>query len=146
MGPKLGSRQSTPEKHQYNILYYSDLDNGKRWYDSIKTSQYTSFINYARSNGMRVYAVTLEDPKYVLMSDEELRKAFGSFITKTRDVFDTYVIDVEPRDSIQDKKQLKTYVYAINKGRESISERASAVPHCTFLLLDLYKTATILED
>ena len=30
------------------------------------------------------------------MSDEELREAFGSFITKTRDVFDTYVIDVEP--------------------------------------------------
>jgi hypothetical protein len=79
-----------------NTIYFSDLDDGKGWYDSTKVSQYTSFIGYARSNGMKVYAVTLEDPKYVLVSDEELREAFESFITKTRYVFDAYVIDVEP--------------------------------------------------
>jgi hypothetical protein len=79
-----------------NVIYFSDVNDGEGWNDRTKASQYTTFINYARSKGMEVYAVTLEDPKYVLMSESQLRTAFGGFISKTKDKFDTYIIDVEP--------------------------------------------------
>ena len=79
-----------------NTIYFSDVNDGRGWDDRTKASQYTTFINYAHSKGMEVYAVTLEDPKYVLMSEDELRTTFGAFISKTKDKFDTYIIDVEP--------------------------------------------------
>jgi hypothetical protein len=79
-----------------NTIYFSEVGDGKGWYDSAKASQYTSFINYARSKGMKVFAVTLEDPVYVLLSEARLRQDFGNFIAKTKNTFDTYIIDVEP--------------------------------------------------
>jgi hypothetical protein len=79
-----------------NTIYFSEVGDGDGWDDPDKASQYTSFINYARSNGMKVYAVTLEDPFYVLMSEAKLRQEFGNFIAKTKKTFDTYIIDVEP--------------------------------------------------
>jgi len=89
------SMVDTMLKKNINTIYFSAHGDGKRWYDSAKASQYTSFINYARSNGMKVFAVTLEDPAYVLMSEVQLREKFDSFITKTQKTFDTYIIDVE---------------------------------------------------
>jgi len=79
-----------------NTIYFSEVGDGKGWDDSTKASQYKSFINYARSNGMKVFAVTFEDPAYVLMSEKNLRQKFGNFIAKTQETFDTYIIDVEP--------------------------------------------------
>ena len=78
-----------------NAIYFSEVG-GDEWDDPEKASQYTSFINYARSKGMKVFAVTLEDPTYVLMSEDRLRQEFGNFIAKTKKAFDTYIIDVEP--------------------------------------------------
>jgi hypothetical protein len=79
-----------------NTIYFSEVGDGNGWDDPDKASQYTSFINYARSKGMKVFAVTLEDPGYVLMSEDRLRQDFGNFIAKTKNSFDTYIIDVEP--------------------------------------------------
>jgi len=78
-----------------NTIYFSEVGDGYGWDDPEKASQYTSFINYARSNGMKVYAVALEDPLYALMTESELNAAFSDFISKTKDMFDTYIIDVE---------------------------------------------------
>jgi hypothetical protein len=77
-----------------NTIYFS-VGDGNGWDDPAKASQYTSFINYARSNGMKVYAVALEDPLYALMTESELNAAFSALISKTKDMFDTYIIDVE---------------------------------------------------
>ena len=79
-----------------NTIYFSAANDRNGWQDPAKASQYVDFIDYARSKGMKVFAVTLEDPLFVLMTKEELESAFGSFISKTRHMFDTYVIDVEP--------------------------------------------------
>jgi hypothetical protein len=78
-----------------NTIYFSEVGDGNGWDDPDKASQYTSFIKYARSNGMKVYAVVLEDPLYALMTESELNAAFSDFISKTKDMFDTYIIDVE---------------------------------------------------
>jgi hypothetical protein len=78
-----------------NTIYFSEVGDGNGWDDPDKASQYITFINYARSNGMKVYAVALEDPLYALMSESELNAAFGDFISKTKYMFDTYIIDVE---------------------------------------------------
>lgn len=79
-----------------NTIYFSAPNDRNGWDDPIKSSQYANFIDYARSKGMKVFGVTLEDPTYVLMTESELNAAFGGFISKTKDKFDTYVIDVEP--------------------------------------------------
>jgi hypothetical protein len=78
-----------------NTIYFSEVGDGDGWDDPAKASQYTSFINYARANGMKVFGVALEDPTYVLMNERGLNAAFGDFINKTKYMFDTYVIDVE---------------------------------------------------
>jgi hypothetical protein len=78
-----------------NTIYFSEVGDGDGWDDPDKASQYTSFINYARANGMKVFGVALEDPTYVLMNERGLNAAFGDFINKTKYMFDTYVIDVE---------------------------------------------------
>lgn len=79
-----------------NTIYFAAPDDRTGWNDPVKSSQYVSFIEYARSKGMKVYAVTLEDPLFVLMTDRELNATFGGFISKTKHLFDTYIIDVEP--------------------------------------------------
>jgi hypothetical protein len=78
-----------------NTIYFSEVGDGNGWDDPDKASQYTSFIKYARSNGLKVYAVVLEDPLYALMTESELNAAFSDFISKTKDMFDAYIIDVE---------------------------------------------------
>jgi hypothetical protein len=79
-----------------NTIYFSATNDKNGWDDPVKALQYANFIDYARSKGMKVFAVTLEDPLYVLMTEDELEDAFGNFINKTKHMFDTYVIDVEP--------------------------------------------------
>lgn len=79
-----------------NTIYFSAANDKSGWDDPDKALQYADFIGYARSRGMEVYAVTLEDPLFALMTKDELESAFGSFINKTNGIFDTYVIDVEP--------------------------------------------------
>jgi hypothetical protein len=104
VGVWLYSRKSAPVQNwmidellqrNINTIYFSEVGDGNGWDDPEKASQYTSFINYARSNGMKVYAVALEDPLYALMTESELNAAFSDFISKTKDMFDTYIIDVE---------------------------------------------------
>jgi hypothetical protein len=79
-----------------NTIYFSAPQNGG-WDNSSRVSNYLEFIHYAKTKGMQVFGVTLEDPSFVFRSQAELSDIFGSFIKKTASVFDTYVIDVEPQ-------------------------------------------------
>jgi hypothetical protein len=79
-----------------NTIYFSAPQVGG-WDNSSRVSDYLNFINYAKTKGMQVYGVTLEDPSFVFMTQAQLTNIFGSFINKTASVFDTYVIDVEPQ-------------------------------------------------
>jgi hypothetical protein len=83
-----------------NTIYFS-VQNGEDcggWDDPALFQKYADFIEFARSQGMNVYAVTLENPNYVKQNYDELEDSFGNFINKTKEIFDTYVIDVEPYD------------------------------------------------
>ncbi len=79
-----------------NTIYFSAPNDKTGWDNPVKFSQYINFIDYARSKGMKVFAVTLEDPLFVLMKKDQLENVFGNFINKTKHIFDTYIIDVEP--------------------------------------------------
>ncbi len=83
-----------------NTIYFSvQNDNDcEGWDDPALFQKYAGFIEYARSQGMNVYGVTLENPKYIKQNYDELEDSFGNFINKTKEIFDTYVIDVEPYD------------------------------------------------
>jgi hypothetical protein len=82
-----------------NTIYFSALNtNNCGWGNPSTVSSYVDFISYAHSKGMNVFAVTMEDPKYITQTYHELKDTFGSFINKTKRIFDTYMIDVEPQD------------------------------------------------
>ena len=83
-----------------NTIYFSvqNEDDCGGWDDPALFQKYGDFIEYARSQGMNVYAVTLENPNYIKQNYDELEDSFGNFINKTKEIFDTYVIDVEPYD------------------------------------------------
>ncbi|MDF0682162.1 MAG: hypothetical protein P0116_14480 [Candidatus Nitrosocosmicus sp.] len=83
-----------------NTIYFSvqNDDDCGGWDDPALFQKYADFIEFARSQGMNVYAVTLEKPYYIKQNYDELEDSFGSFINKTKEIFDTYVIDVEPYD------------------------------------------------
>ena len=83
-------------KRKINTIYFSAPDKGG-WDNSSKVLNYVDFINYARAKGMRVLGVTLEDPSFVFSTEPELKKTFGDFIKRTENIFDGYVIDVEPQ-------------------------------------------------
>jgi hypothetical protein len=78
-----------------NTIYFAGTDQ-EDWDNQSSRRVYSDFIQYAKGKGMKVYAVTLEDPSFALKTSVELEKTFRQFIDSTRDLFDTYVIDVEP--------------------------------------------------
>lgn len=66
------------------------------WQDPVKGPQLTNWVAYARSKGIRVFSSTLEDPSFTVANEATLRSWFGGMIQGTKNIFDTYVIDVEP--------------------------------------------------
>ena len=66
------------------------------WKDPKKSQMYSNFICYAYSKGLSVYAVTLEDPLFAFGKEKQIQEEFRDFILSTKDLFDTYMIDVEP--------------------------------------------------
>jgi hypothetical protein len=78
-----------------NTIYFAGTDQ-EDWDNQSSRRVYSDFIQYAKEKGMKVYAVTLEDPSFASKTSVELEKTFRQFIDSTRDLFDTYVIDVEP--------------------------------------------------
>jgi hypothetical protein len=83
------------EAWKINTIYFAGTDIND-WKNKTTRNSYFNFIQYANDKGMKVYGVTLEDPSFALMSVEELEETFRQFINLTRDLFDSYVIDVEP--------------------------------------------------
>ena len=80
---------------QINTIYFAGTDM-EDWDNKTSRKVYADFIRYARGQGMNVYGVTLEDPYFALKDAQELEESYWLFINSTRDLFDTYVIDVEP--------------------------------------------------
>ena len=80
----------------FTTIYFSTINDGNRWDDPSKSKNYSNFINYAHSKGMKVFGVTLESPIYLFKSEQHLRGEFGNFINHTKGIFDSYIIDVEP--------------------------------------------------
>jgi hypothetical protein len=78
-----------------NTIYFAGTTQ-EDWDNQSSRRVYSDFIQYAKEKGMKVYAVTLEDPSFLLKTSVELGKTFRQVIDSTRDLFDTYVIDVEP--------------------------------------------------
>jgi hypothetical protein len=81
-----------------NTLYFSALNTNNCGWDNPSTfSSYLDFISYARSKGMSVFAELRGDPKYINQTYYELNDAFGGLINRTKKIFDTYMVDVEPQ-------------------------------------------------
>ena len=78
-----------------NTIYFAGTDI-EDWNNQSARNIYSTFIRHANDKGIKVYAVTLEDPSFALKTSAELEDTFKQFIDLTRDLFDTYVIDVEP--------------------------------------------------
>jgi hypothetical protein len=78
-----------------NTIYFAGTTL-EDWNNQSTRRIYSDFIYYAKEKGMKVYAVTLEDPSFALVTSAELEKTFRQFINRTRDLFNTYVVDVEP--------------------------------------------------
>jgi len=81
-----------------NTIYFSAPNaNNCGWDNSSTFSKYVDFISYARSKGMSVFAELRSDPNYITKTYPELKDIFGSFINRTKNLFDTYMVDVEPQ-------------------------------------------------
>jgi hypothetical protein len=93
---------------------YAGLDSSSQY------SQLLSFINYAKSRGMTIYGVCLEDTKYIDYSESQLRSEFSAIVTKYKQIFNSgFVIDVEPHmlddwSSSTEASYLKKYVSMSN--------------------------------
>lgn len=85
-------------QRKINTIYFSVEGGG--WDNPEKTEQYRAFIDYAMSKGMKVIVAGLEDPTYVLLSQQKITSDFSALIEKVRTAtdgkIDTFVIDVEP--------------------------------------------------
>jgi hypothetical protein len=80
----------------FNTIYFSTTKDDGEWDNRSKSEDYRNFIDYARSKDMKIFGVTLESPIYIFKTELDLRAEFGDFINHTKDIFDSYMIDVEP--------------------------------------------------
>ncbi len=80
---------------KFNTIYFAGTTISD-WKDFKKFQMYFDFICYAYSKGLDAYAVTLEDPLFAFGRQEQIQKEFREFILSTKNLFDTFMIDVEP--------------------------------------------------
>jgi hypothetical protein len=81
-----------------NTIYFSALNTSNCGWDNSSTfSKYVDFISYARSKGMSVFAEFRGDPADITKTYHALNDTFGSLINRTKKIFDTYTVDVEPQ-------------------------------------------------
>lgn len=78
-----------------NTIYFAGTTT-EDWEDAEKFRWYTNFVCYAYSQGLDVYAVTLEDPSFVFVEEDEIKNEFSEFIEATKGFFHTFMTDVEP--------------------------------------------------
>jgi len=76
-----------------NTLYFAGVNEK---FKQTNYEQKIAFIEYARSRGMQVFAVIMQDPLYVVKTQADLQYRFNSIINATDGLFDSYVSDVEP--------------------------------------------------
>ena len=78
-----------------NTIYFAGTTT-EDWQDPEKFRSYTNFVCYAYSQGLDVYAVTLEDPSFVFAEEDRIKNEFSEFIEATKGFFHTFMTDVEP--------------------------------------------------
>ena len=78
-----------------NTIYFAGTTVSD-WQDPLRSQMYLDFVCYAYSNGLDVYAVTLEDPLFAFADEDQLKDKFFKFVDITKRYFNTYMIDVEP--------------------------------------------------
>lgn len=114
-----GFSASLPKEHavwfywskNYSLLHPSTVDNfaGKgidtiyfstvradQPYDAALQQNITTFIRYARSQGLNVFGVIMQDPLPALKNTSDLQTTFQRIIDQQDGLFDGYIIDVEP--------------------------------------------------
>jgi hypothetical protein len=78
-----------------NVIYFSIGDETNL---SAQTLQrYRMFIELAKRTGINAYAVVLEDPSFVNASSSDLRERFENVIKLTKNMFNVFIVDVEPQ-------------------------------------------------
>jgi hypothetical protein len=78
-----------------NVIYFGGTTVAD-WKNPITLKKYSEFVCYAYSKQIKVYPVTLEDPSFAFADSNTLKDEFLKFLLQTKDLFDTYVVDVEP--------------------------------------------------
>lgn len=78
-----------------NTIYFAGTTT-EDWQDPEKFRSYINFVCYAYSQGLDVYAVTLEDPSFVFAKEDQIKSEFSEFIEATKEFFNTFMTDVEP--------------------------------------------------
>ena len=78
-----------------NVIYFSI---GYETNLSAQTlHRYRMFVELAKQTGINAYAVVLEDPSFVNASSSELRGRFGDIIKLTKNLFNVFIVDIEPQ-------------------------------------------------
>lgn len=78
-----------------NVIYFSIGDETNLSAQTLH--RYRMFIELAKKTGINAYAVVLEDPSFVNESSSELREMFGDIIKLTKNMFNVFIVDVEPQ-------------------------------------------------
>lgn len=78
-----------------NVIYFSIGDATNLSAQTLH--RYRMFIELAKKTGVNAYAVVLEDPSFVNASSSELRGGFEDIIKLTKNLFNVFIVDVEPQ-------------------------------------------------
>jgi hypothetical protein len=109
-----------------NTIYFAGTTT-EDWQDPKKFHSYTNFVCYAYSQGLDLYAVTLEDPSFVFAEEDRIKTEFSEFIEATKGFFNTFMTDVEPHT-------LHLSDPFVNARRESKPLQCIFCRHCSVLV------------
>lgn len=79
----------------FNVIYFSIGDATNLSAQTLH--RYRMFIELAKKTGINAYAVVLEDPSFVNVSSSDLRGRFEDIIKLTKNMFNVFIVDVEPQ-------------------------------------------------
>lgn len=78
-----------------NVIYFSIGDATNLSAQTLH--RYRMFIELAKKTGINAYAVVLEDPSFVNAGSSDLRGKFEDIIKLTKNMFNVFIVDVEPQ-------------------------------------------------